>query len=398
MRKRSSVISWMLFLAIIFNVILPVNEVNAVFAYSPLKESVAEAKGNDGDKTDNIEGELSGEETGETGETGEIGNETSQNGSQEEEKENISPEDSVTGETGEEVIPEEDNTNVEPSDKEIEDTENSKDKGELEENNDNSLQPELENEVGVLDGELLDNPISTWSFSGVEDFNRDGIIDQKDLAFVSDGYNTQKGQSGYVATKDLNGDGIIDIYDMVRVANKIGTRAKIVIDPGHGGKDPGAVGPSGLQEKDVVLKVALKVRDLLESYGYTVIMTRTTDVYLSLQERCDIANNNDADLFISIHNNSFSDPSANGTETFSYLPNDEGGQVAKVMQSKLIAALGLRNRGHKTADFYVLRNTKMPAVLTELAFISNPKEEALLKTDEFQTKSAKAIVDSIIGF
>lgn len=391
MRKRSSVISWMLFLAIIFNVILPVNEVNAVFAYSPLKESVAEAQGNYGDKADNIEGELPG------GETGETGGGTSQNDSQEE-KENISPEDNVTGETGEEVIPEEDNTNVEPSDKEIEDTENSKDNGELEETNDNSSQLESENEVGVLDGELLDNPISTWSFSGVEDFNRDGIIDQRDLAFVSDGYNTQKGQSGYVATKDLNGDGIIDIYDMVRVANKIGTRAKIVIDPGHGGKDPGAIGPSGLQEKDVVLKVALKVRDLLESYGYTVIMTRTTDVYLSLQERCDIANNNDADLFISIHNNSFSDPSANGTETFSYLPNDEGGQVAKLMQSKLIEALGLRNRGHKTADFYVLRNTKMPAVLTELAFISNPKEEALLKTDEFQTKSAKAIVDSIIGF
>ena len=387
MRKRSSVISWMLFLAIIFNVILPVNEVNAVFAYSPLKESVAEGQGNDGDKTDNIEGE----------EKGEIGGGTSQNDSQEE-KENISPEAGVTGEIGEEVIPEEDNANVETSDKEIEDTENSKGNGELEKNKDNSSQLELENEVGILEGKLLDNPISNWSFSGVVDFNRDGIIDQMDLAFVSDGYNTQKEQSGYVATKDLNGDGIIDIYDMVRVANKIGTRAKIVIDPGHGGKDPGAIGPNELQEKDVVLSVAFKVRDLLESYGYTVILTRTTDVYLSLQERCDIANNNDADLFISIHNNSFSDPSANGTETFSYLPNDEGGQVAKVMQSKLIAALGLRNRGHKTSDFYVLRNTNMPAVLTELAFISNPKEEALLKTDEFQTKAAKAIVDSIIGF
>lgn len=203
-------------------------------------------------------------------------------------------------------------------------------------------------------------------------------------------YNNSSGKTrGYVLSSNL-------------VKNKpivpTGSIKKVAIDPGHGGDDPGAIGYTGKEEKVVTLAVGLKVRDLLESYGYEIVMTRITDKTLSLQERCDIANNSKADFFISIHANSFYDPSANGTETYSYFANDMGGEIAKLIQSKLVSALGLTNRGHKTNDFYVLKNTNMPAALAELAFISNEREEQLLFTESFQDKAARAIVDGILAY
>lgn len=175
---------------------------------------------------------------------------------------------------------------------------------------------------------------------------------------------------------------------------------RIVIDPGHGGSDPGAVGPNGLKEAHVNLAVALKVADKLRKAGVEVKLTRTSDVFIDLQPRCDIANSFDASYFVSIHCNSATNRSAKGTETYCYKFGGKGEILAKAIQAELIAATGRANRGVKMANYYVLRRTNMPAVLTELAFISNPEEERLLGNPDFQEKCATAIakgVGKVIG-
>lgn len=173
---------------------------------------------------------------------------------------------------------------------------------------------------------------------------------------------------------------------------------KIVIDPGHGGKDPGAVGPSGIKEANVNLQVALKVADKLQRAGLSVKLTRTTDVFVDLQPRCGIANSWGADYFVSIHCNSAGTPQAYGTETYCYKFGGKGEILAKAIQAELIAATGRANRGVKEANFYVLRETNMPAVLTELAFVSNPEEERLLASVAYQEKCALAIAKGIGKF
>ncbi|OAT81121.1 N-acetylmuramoyl-L-alanine amidase [Desulfotomaculum copahuensis] len=170
---------------------------------------------------------------------------------------------------------------------------------------------------------------------------------------------------------------------------------KIVIDPGHGGKDPGAVGHSGLKEANVNLQVALKVAEKLQRAGLSVKLTRTTDAFVDLQPRCDIANSWGADYFVSIHCNSAGAPQAYGTETYCYKFGGKGEVLAKAIQAELIAATGRANRGVKEANFYVLRKTSMPAVLTELAFISNLEEERLLASAAYQEKCAMAIAKGI---
>lgn len=173
---------------------------------------------------------------------------------------------------------------------------------------------------------------------------------------------------------------------------------KIVIDPGHGGSDPGAIGPTKVKEKDVVLNVSLKLKNLLESRGVTVVMTRATDIYLTLQQRTQISNNSGADYFLSVHANSFSNPSSNGTETFSYNSTGMGAEVAKSIQNNLLNAVNLTNRGFKTDNFYVIKYNNIPSSLVELAFISNPREETLLANDAFQNKCAEAIAKAILNY
>lgn len=175
---------------------------------------------------------------------------------------------------------------------------------------------------------------------------------------------------------------------------------KIVIDPGHGGKDPGAVGPSGIKEANVNLQVALKVAEKLRKAGVEVKLTRTGDVFVDLQPRCDIANSFNADYFVSIHCNSAGTPEARGTETYCYKLGSKGEVLAKAIQAELIAVTGRADRGVKTANYYVLKRTNMPAVLIELAFLSNPEEERLLASVDYQEKCASAIakgIDYIIG-
>ena len=183
--------------------------------------------------------------------------------------------------------------------------------------------------------------------------------------------------------------------------------AVIVIDPGHGGNDAGAIGPSGVMEKTVTLKVALELEKLLLDEGAEVIMTRRTDVEVAprgrnatdieeLKSRCDIANEAEADIFISIHADSFTNPAARGTTCYYFGEGaPESKKLAECIHPALLEQLKTPSRGTKPCNFYVVRNTDMPAILVELAFISNPQEESLLNSKEGVEKAAQGILDGI---
>ncbi|KLU66891.1 N-acetylmuramoyl-L-alanine amidase LytC precursor [Desulfosporosinus acididurans] len=184
----------------------------------------------------------------------------------------------------------------------------------------------------------------------------------------------------------------------------------IVVDPGHGGPDTGAIGPSGTYEKNNTLAVGLDLENDLRSAGARVIMTRSTDVspaqgtyseLSDLQARTKIANDANADMFICLHNDSFSNPSASGTTSYYSSASpvaDQSQALAKNVQSELVSAIGLNDRGVKDAPFYVIKNTKMPAVLIEIGFISNPNEEKLLGSPDFQEKAAAGICEGILKY
>ena len=177
---------------------------------------------------------------------------------------------------------------------------------------------------------------------------------------------------------------------------------KIVIDPGHGGQDPGGVG-TGLQEKNVVLDTCKRFQALLEADtadnggggSWTVFMTRGDDTFVELSARASYANSKGADRFMSIHSNAFGDPSANGTETFSYTGTGEGAALRNLVQDEMIKAWGLTNRGNKTANFAVLRETSMPAELHELAFITNATDAQKLASEAERQKAAEAHLKAI---
>lgn len=171
------------------------------------------------------------------------------------------------------------------------------------------------------------------------------------------------------------------------------TGKKIFVDPGHGGTDPGAIGPTGLKEKDVTLQTSLKLKDYLVNWAdASTLLSRENDTYPTLQDRVNRANSWPADRFISIHYNSAADRSVNGTETLYYTYGSQTSKdLAQKLQNRLVEALGLPNRGIKARDdLYVLKYTNMPAALTESSFISNPYEEARLKDLTYIDKIAKA--------
>ena len=181
----------------------------------------------------------------------------------------------------------------------------------------------------------------------------------------------------------------------------------IVIDPGHGGSDPGAIGKMRIMEKNVAFAISLKLRDILQAGGAKLIMTRNLDRDVfganasgpdELGARAAIGNNNNADILLSIHANSFRDPSVGGTSTYYYGPSPYSRLLAQTVQDGAVKTGGLDDRGIYSANFYVLRRTLMPAVLVETAFISNPTEEALLNNPQFQQRLAQGIADGIANF
>ena len=191
--------------------------------------------------------------------------------------------------------------------------------------------------------------------------------------------------------------------------NITGLKGKIIcIDAGHGGGDSGAIGPTGVTEKSVTLRIALELEKLLKDEGAKVVMTRRTDKQVSskgdkasaieeLQARCTVANQAKADIFISIHADSFTNPTARGTTGY-YFAQSTGNKsykLADAIRKALCEQLRTPSRGTKTCTFYVVRHTDMPATLIELAFISNVDEEKLLNSEEGVKKAAQGILDGI---
>lgn len=216
---------------------------------------------------------------------------------------------------------------------------------------------------------------------------------------------------------------------------------QVILDAGHGGKDPGAIGRTGIYEKKVVLDITKKLKRELEKRGVKVTMTRSSDEYISLAKRTEIASRTKADLFVSIHANAHPVRSVHGMEVYSakdltYMDKDEkqrkrnhyllfqklsmkrddadlksivadmlythkkaeSDDLAEEVSRSVSRSVRARNLGLKHARFYVLRNTLIPAILVEVGYLSNPKEERLLKTSTYRTKLAKSLADSIADY
>lgn len=173
--------------------------------------------------------------------------------------------------------------------------------------------------------------------------------------------------------------------------------AKICIDAGHGGKDPGATNGHDY-EKTLALQISLKLSENLKKQGFSTVLTRNNDTYPELLERCNIANKNNCDLFISIHLNS-GNATANGIETLVYANTGDNHKIATYIQDELIKATASRNRGIKERkDLCVLNSTKMTAVLIEVGFISSPTELASLKNESYQNKIVMAITKAVCKY
>ncbi|MEB3830413.1 N-acetylmuramoyl-L-alanine amidase [Phormidium sp. CCY1219] len=174
-------------------------------------------------------------------------------------------------------------------------------------------------------------------------------------------------------------------------------RMVIVIDPGHGGSDPGAVGIGGLQEKQVVLDISHQVSRILEENGIGVIMTRQDDRTIDLSPRTSLANRVDANLFVSIHANAVAGrrPEVNGLETYYY---QSGRTMAQYIQNSMLQSFDMPNRGVKRARFYVLRHTRMPAVLVEVGFVTGNQDSRILADAAQRTRMAEAIARGILEY
>jgi N-acetylmuramoyl-L-alanine amidase len=224
------------------------------------------------------------------------------------------------------------------------------------------------------------------------------------------------------------------------LARQLGLGARrIVIDAGHGGHDPGTTGRGGLQEKDLVLDVALRLDRLVrQELGADVVLTRSTDVFIPLEERTAIANSREADLFLSIHANASRNSRARGIETyflnFAQDPHaeevaarenaisaatlkdlqnlvkaitlntkiDESRDFAAAVQESMVSGVRARHavpdRGVHTAPFYVLIGASMPAVLAEIAFVSNPEDEKRLKSPEYRELLAQSLLRGVRSY
>ncbi len=213
---------------------------------------------------------------------------------------------------------------------------------------------------------------------------------------------------------------------------------KIVIDPGHGGKDPGAIGPSGLQEKKVNLDIAKRLKRILKKEGIEVIMTRESDVFISLPRRTEIASQSNADLFVSVHANSSPVRGVNGMEVFSmrdleylekndsqrrinhemmfdhlsmnkFIPDlesiledmlycykkSESHRVSETVSGQITSFTKVKE---KEAGFYVLRNTLIPSILVEVGYLTNPKEGHLLSEGIYRQKVAEILAQGLLRY
>lgn len=216
---------------------------------------------------------------------------------------------------------------------------------------------------------------------------------------------------------------------------------EVVVDAGHGGKDPGAIGRNGLREKEVVLDISRKLKENLEKAGIKVVMTRDQDEFISLEERTEIASLSNADLFVSIHANSSRSRAANGLEVYYLRESDymkkqedvwaknfegklttldiskdsanlkdilndlmtqykkgESRHLAEHVSNSTPQQINAKNRGIKAAGFFVLRNTLIPAILVEVGFLTHAEEEDMLRDSAYRQKIAEGITKSILDY
>ncbi len=176
----------------------------------------------------------------------------------------------------------------------------------------------------------------------------------------------------------------------------------IVIDAGHGGTDRGAKAHMPYcEEKKLCLQTARLVKQYLEQLGYHVIMTRTTDSFIPLPRRVEIANLSSSNIFVSVHFNSSKVPTAQGVEVFFFDSKEEktravsSKKLAEAVLGRVIRRTSANSRGVKKGNFYVIRETHMPAILVEGGFLTNPEERSLLKSREYQEKIARGIADGV---
>ena len=201
-------------------------------------------------------------------------------------------------------------------------------------------------------------------------------------------------------TSCSHGSGIeAENYLAANTSTKTSNKQLIVIDPGHGGFDIGATVKS-VQEKALALKTATLVKQYLHQKGYRVILTRSRDVFISLTKRTTIANDTKSKVFVSIHYNAFKNPQAKGIEVYYYNRGSKWRQnaskkLAQLVLDGMIASTGAKNRGVKTGNFHVIRETHMPAILIEGGFITNPQEHSNLSDQKYVEKMSLSIANAI---
>ncbi|WJE55196.1 N-acetylmuramoyl-L-alanine amidase [Bacillus cereus] len=169
------------------------------------------------------------------------------------------------------------------------------------------------------------------------------------------------------------------------------------MDPGHGGNDPGSIGPNGTREKDITLKTAKNIQKKLEEKGMTVILTREDDTFVSLKNRVAIAQNKSADLFLSIHYDGFTTSDVNGV-TIYYNKLLKEWTLAKMIHGNLFKHIQSKDRGVKSGDYYVLRENQKPSILLELGYITNPEDEKRMNSQKFRADVASGIVNGVIEY
>lgn len=174
-------------------------------------------------------------------------------------------------------------------------------------------------------------------------------------------------------------------------------RVVVIVDPGHGGKDPGAIGLGGLQEKNVILPISKQITAILARQGLQVVMTRDSDYFVDLAPRVAIAERADADLFVSIHANAMpaNRTDISGLETYYF---SSGERLARTIHNSVLQGVNIRDRGVRKARFYVIRKSSMPSVLVEVGFVTGREDAARLGTAAYQNQMAEAIANGILQY
>ncbi|PLZ38883.1 N-acetylmuramoyl-L-alanine amidase, partial [Fischerella thermalis WC542] len=171
----------------------------------------------------------------------------------------------------------------------------------------------------------------------------------------------------------------------------------VLIDPGHGGRDPGAVGIGGAREKDIILPISKKIAEVLQKNGVQVVLTRSSDYFVTLPARVQMAERVNADVFVSIHANSAGAgrPDVSGLETYYY---DTGLSLARIVHRSILQSVNVRDRGVRKARFYVLRKSSMPSILVETGYMTGREDMAKLKSASYRNQMAEAIARGILQY